>query len=264
MVGHGVGGRGLIVGALIGGLGALYGATALAQRLRLIAPRQRVATLLGGTIGFLLAALIAGLTRLPNPLLLLRRAVARPQRRGILACGAAPHAGCRWLRQLHRRPCPRLPVLQPSGGNLLRGAQPGLVQDDPRINCLRQTAAQGGGRHYMRCRLGLLLTTVAAGGCALAASITVERQLTPVPAAGCLPGALQSPTRVVAVGSPDSTGLEYPVRIRDSSVIERHVDVFVGVTAIHDSAETIHVRDQWFGSIDAYPPAERRERAAGG
>ena len=59
MVGHGVGGRGLIVGALIGGLGALYGATALAQRLRLIAPRQRVATLLGGTIGFLLAALIA-------------------------------------------------------------------------------------------------------------------------------------------------------------------------------------------------------------
>jgi len=42
----------------------------------------------------------------------------------------------------------------------------------------------------------------------------------------------------------------------------RHVDVFVGITAIHDSAETIHVRDQWFGSIDAYPPAERRERAA--
>src|SRR5258707_10326286 len=59
MVGHGVGGRGLIVGALIGGLVALYGATALAQRLRLIAPRQRVGTLLGGTIGFLLAALIA-------------------------------------------------------------------------------------------------------------------------------------------------------------------------------------------------------------
>jgi hypothetical protein len=114
----------------------------------------------------------------------------------------------------------------------------------------------------MRCRLGLLLTTVAAGGCAVAASITVERQLTPVPAADCLPGALKSAPGVVAVGSPDSTGLEYPVRIRDSSVIERHVDVFVGVTAIHDSAETIHVRDQWFGSIDAYPPAERRERAA--
>ena len=59
MVGHGVGGRGLIVGALVGGLAALYGATALVQRLRLIAPRQRGATLLGATIGFLLAALVA-------------------------------------------------------------------------------------------------------------------------------------------------------------------------------------------------------------
>jgi uncharacterized membrane protein len=59
MVGHGVGGRGLIVGALIGGLMALYGATALVQRLRLIAPRQRVGTLLGAAIGFLIAALIA-------------------------------------------------------------------------------------------------------------------------------------------------------------------------------------------------------------
>jgi hypothetical protein len=44
--------------------------------------------------------------------------------------------------------------------------------------------------------------------------------------------------------------------------MRRHVDVFVGITAIHDSAETIHVRDQWFGSIDTHPPAERRERAA--
>ena len=114
----------------------------------------------------------------------------------------------------------------------------------------------------MQCRLALLLTTVATSGCAAGAWITVQRLLTPVPAADCLPRALKSAPRVAAVGSPDSTGLEYSVRIRDSSVMPRHVDVFVGITAIHDSAETIHVRDQWFGSIDAYPPAERRERAA--
>jgi hypothetical protein len=114
----------------------------------------------------------------------------------------------------------------------------------------------------MRCRLTLLLTTVAIGGCAVAASISVQRQLTPVPAADCLPRALKSAPRVAAVGAPDSTGLEYSVRISDTSVMQRHVDLFVGITAIHDSAETIHVRDQWFGSIDANPPAERRERAA--
>jgi hypothetical protein len=114
----------------------------------------------------------------------------------------------------------------------------------------------------MQCRLALLLTTVATSGCAAGAWITVQRLLTPVPAADCLPRALKSAPRVAAVGSPDSTGLEYSVRIRDSSVMQRHVDVFVGITAIHDSAETIQVRDQWFGSIDAYPPAERRERAA--
>ena len=114
----------------------------------------------------------------------------------------------------------------------------------------------------MRCRFALLLTTVATSGCAAGAWITVQRQLTPVPVADCLPKALESAPRVAAVGGPDSTGLEYPVRISDSSVMQRHVDVFVGITAIHDSAETIHVRGQWFGSIDAYPPAERRERAA--
>ena len=114
----------------------------------------------------------------------------------------------------------------------------------------------------MRCRLALLLTTLGTSGCATGAWITVQRQLTPVPAVDCLPRALESAPRVTAVGSPDSTGIEYSVRISDSAVMQHHVDVFVGITAIHDSAETIHVRDQWFGSIDAYPPAERRERAA--
>ncbi len=113
----------------------------------------------------------------------------------------------------------------------------------------------------MQCRLALLLT-VATSGCATGAWITVQRQLAPVPAADCLPKALESAPRVAAVGGPDSLGFEYSVRISDSAVMRRHVDVFVGITAIHDSAETIHVSDQWFGSIDAYPPAERRERAA--
>src|ERR1051325_4420739 len=84
-------------------------------------------------------------------------------------------------------------------------------------------------RHSMRCRLTLLLTTVAIGGCAVAASISVQRQLTPVPAADCLPRALKSAPRVAAVGAPDSTGLEYSVRISDTSVMQRHVDLFVGI-----------------------------------
>ena len=116
--------------------------------------------------------------------------------------------------------------------------------------------------HYMRYRLALLLTAIATSGCATGAWITVQRQLTPVPAADCLPRALESAPKIAAVGGPDSTGIEYSVSISDSAVMQRHVDVFVGITAIHDSAETIHVRDQWFGSIDAYPPAERKERAA--
>src|ERR1700756_2903657 len=101
----------------------------------------------------------------------------------------------------------------------------------------------------MRYRVALLLTAIATSGCATGAWITVQRQLTPVPGADCLPRALKSAPRVTAVGSPDSTGIEYSVRISDSAVMQHHVDVFVGITAIHDSAETIQVRDQWFGSI---------------
>jgi hypothetical protein len=113
----------------------------------------------------------------------------------------------------------------------------------------------------MRSILALVLTGVGLGSCATGAWIGVQRALTPVPAADCLPRALESAPGVSAVGGPDSTGFQYPVRISDSALAQRHLDVFVGITTIRDSAATVYVRDQWFGTIDAYAPAERHERA---
>jgi hypothetical protein len=59
VIGHGFGSRGLITGALVGGLAAVVLGARLAVWCRWIVPTQWRMTAVGGSFGFLLAALIA-------------------------------------------------------------------------------------------------------------------------------------------------------------------------------------------------------------
>jgi peptidoglycan/LPS O-acetylase OafA/YrhL len=59
IVGHAFGRTGLFVGAVVGGIGGIALAGLIARRLRLINHRSYVPTAIGGTIGYVLAAVIA-------------------------------------------------------------------------------------------------------------------------------------------------------------------------------------------------------------
>ncbi len=59
VIGHGIGGRGLFVAALLGGLAAVVLGARIAMWRRWIAPEQSWSTALGAGLGFLIAALIA-------------------------------------------------------------------------------------------------------------------------------------------------------------------------------------------------------------
>jgi Mg/Co/Ni transporter MgtE len=68
MLGHGVGGRALFVGAMIGGVVGVAAAVWLAVRFKLLSPASYIVTFLGGVIGFALAAVIA-VKNLQGPLI---------------------------------------------------------------------------------------------------------------------------------------------------------------------------------------------------